>query len=124
MNNIISIGAFMSALSVIFGAFGAHALRGKVGYDQFQVYETATHYFQIHAFATLIYGLWLLLVNKPEIRTWPVTLFWVGTFIFSGSLYLITFTGIRKFGMITPIGGVMLIAAWIGFGIQAAQNKK
>lgn len=118
--NPISLGAFLSALGVILGAFGTHGLRGKIGYDLLQTYETGTHYLMIHAAAILFYGLWHRSQpenNKPT--RWPVRLFAAGIFIFTGSLYAITFTVIREFGMITPIGGVLMIAGWIMFGKQA-----
>jgi uncharacterized membrane protein YgdD (TMEM256/DUF423 family) len=120
--NSIAIGAFLSAFGVIAGAFGTHSLRGKIGYDLLQIYDTANHYLMIHAAALILYGLWYQAQpagQRP--RHWPAIAFIVGIFIFSGSLYTITFTVIREFGMITPIGGVAMIAGWIGFGTQALQ---
>ncbi|MBS1959467.1 MAG: DUF423 domain-containing protein [Bdellovibrionales bacterium] len=118
--NPISIGALLSGLGVIFGAFGTHGLRGKIGYDLLQIYETGTHYMIIHAAAILMYGLWHRsqpAATRP--KCWPATAFLVGIVIFTGSLYTITFTAIREFGMITPVGGVLMIVGWIGFGKQA-----
>ena len=123
---IITIGSIMTALAVILGAFGTHGLKGKVAYDLLQIYETGTYYLMIHAIGTLIYGLWFRIVTSqtslPKIRIWPVQFFWAGCLIFTGSLYAITFTGIRGFGMITPIGGLLFILGWIGFAIQAARK--
>ncbi len=114
--NIISVGAIFSALGVIFGAFGTHGLRGKIEPELLQIFETGTHYLMLHAFAILFYGF-----LKSKVR-WPAWCFIIGIFIFTGSLYAITFTEIKKFGMITPIGGVLFIAGWIGFAIQARKQ--
>ena len=115
--NPVSIGAFIGALGVILGAFATHTLRGKVGYDLFEIFQTGTQYLMLHAFAIILYGL-------AKVRAkWPLYCFLAGIVIFTGSLYCITFTGIRTFGAITPIGGVLFIAGWIGFGLQARTTK-
>jgi uncharacterized membrane protein YgdD (TMEM256/DUF423 family) len=119
----ISIGAILAMLAVVFGAFGTHGLRGKIGYDLLQIYETGTYYMMVHAFAIMIYGIWFALAKNGELKPWPIWLFLVGTFIFTGSLYAITFTTIRTFGAITPIGGVCYIAGWIIFALQAYRTK-
>jgi uncharacterized membrane protein YgdD (TMEM256/DUF423 family) len=123
--NSISLGAFLSALGVILGAFGTHGLRGKIGYDLLDIYETANRYLLIHAAALILYGLWRQ--SRPESsrsKNWPAKLFVIGIIIFCGTLYAITFTGIRQFGMITPLGGLCMIAGWIGFGMQSMARTK
>jgi uncharacterized membrane protein YgdD (TMEM256/DUF423 family) len=112
----ISIGSFMVALSVMAGAFGAHALQGRIGYDLLEIFKTGTYYMTVHSLGLVLFGLF-----KPE-KTWPATAFVIGTVIFTGSLYGITFTGIRTLGMITPIGGLLFIAGWIGFGLEARKR--
>jgi uncharacterized membrane protein YgdD (TMEM256/DUF423 family) len=118
--NFISIGAFLSALSVVLGAFGAHGIKNSVEPVLFETYQTASHYLFIHSMAILFYGLFCKLVNKTT-GIWPGKLFLLGMVLFSGSLYLIVFTGIKAFGMITPLGGLSFIIAWIGFGLHAKQ---
>jgi uncharacterized membrane protein YgdD (TMEM256/DUF423 family) len=113
--NPVGIGAFLAAIGVILGAFGTHAIRGKIGYDLYEIYQTGTQYWMIHAFAIILYGL-----SRSQAK-WPVICFLVGIAIFSGSLFAITFSGIRGFGAITPVGGLLFIAGWIGFGLQ---NRK
>jgi uncharacterized membrane protein YgdD (TMEM256/DUF423 family) len=109
----------MTAIAVVLGAFGTHGLRGKIGYDLLEIYQTGTYYLLVHSLGMMIYGLWFnLLANTDKIKCWPALLFLVGSFIFTGSLYAITFTSIRSFGMITPIGGVLFILAWFGFANQ------
>lgn len=115
--NPIFIGALQAALGVILGAFGTHGLRGKIGYDLLQIYETGTYYLVLHALALILFGL-----LKPA-KVWPAWCFLIGSVIFSGSLYLITFTAIRTFGAITPFGGVLFIAGWIGFALEAKKRS-
>jgi uncharacterized membrane protein YgdD (TMEM256/DUF423 family) len=117
MKNIISIGALFGAFGVILGAFGTHALQGKIEPDLFEIYKTGCQYMMMHAFALILYGL-----SGIETK-WPAWCFGLGIVVFSGSLYCITFTGIRMFGAITPIGGLLFIAGWIGFAIQARTSS-
>lgn len=118
--NLISAGALLAALSVAMGAFGAHALRGRIGYDLLQTHETASRYLMFHAIAIILYGVWLKHKDaQSEFKPWPGVLFVLGSLIFAGSLYGIVFTGIRFLGAITPIGGAMFILGWIGFAYQA-----
>ncbi len=122
-NKIIPIGALSTGVSIILGAFGTHSLKGKIGYDLLQIYETGTHYLLVHSLAIIIYGLWINLMANEKTKCWPAIAFLVGSFIFTGSLYAITFTAIRGFGMITPIGGLLYIAGWFGFAAQASKNN-
>lgn len=115
--NPISLGAIFAAFGVAFGAFGAHGLRGKIDQDLLEIYLTGTQYLLLHAFGLILFGL-----TKPK-KLWPAWFFAIGILFFTGSLYMITFTGIRVFGAITPIGGVLFIAGWIGFAIQTRQKN-
>jgi uncharacterized membrane protein YgdD (TMEM256/DUF423 family) len=109
----VSSGAALAALSVISGAFGAHALQGRIGYDLLEFFKTGNQYMTIHALGLILFGL-----MRPS-RNWPAVCFLAGVALFTGSLFAITFTGIRTFGMITPIGGVLFIAGWVGFFLEA-----
>lgn len=111
-------GAFLCALGVILGAFGAHGIKNKVSTDMFEIYQTANHYLIIHSIAIVLYGLFCAHTRR-ETKTWPGNLFMLGILLFSGSLYLIVFSEVRAFGMITPLGGLSFILAWIGFGMHA-----
>ena len=121
---IIPIGAILGFLSVLFGAFGTHALKGKIGFDLFDIFLTGTHYLTIHALAMILYGLWLRTLAKEEVKCWPAAAFLFGTFIFTGTLYGITFTGMRWLGAITPVGGVLMMVGWLGFAIQAWRHNR
>jgi uncharacterized membrane protein YgdD (TMEM256/DUF423 family) len=119
----IQKGCFLSALAIILGAFGAHAIKGKITSELFDVYQTATYYLFIHAIAIILYGFFCT-INKRTTKRWPGILFLIGILLFSGSLYLIVLTNIKGFGIITPLGGLSFIIAWIGFGMQARHRIK
>jgi uncharacterized membrane protein YgdD (TMEM256/DUF423 family) len=104
-------GAALALLAVILGAFGAHGLKGRVEPDLLAVFETGARYHMYHALALLAVGLAAGRWSSPWLRVagW---LFLAGIAIFSGSLYLMTLTGARWLGAVTPIGGVALILGW------------
>jgi uncharacterized membrane protein YgdD (TMEM256/DUF423 family) len=116
------IGALSAGLAVAAGAFGAHALRAKVEPRLLEVFETAARYQMYHALA-LIAVAWL--VGQGGRVTGPATVagwcFVAGTLLFSGSLYAMTFTGIRALGAITPLGGVGFIAGWVLLAVAASR---
>lgn len=111
--------AIFGGLGVALGAFGAHALSERLAANLLQTYETAVRYHFYHALAlvAVVYaiGRWPQ-SNLPVAAGW---LFVLGVLIFSGSLYLLAFTGIRWLGAITPIGGVALIAGWACLAVAA-----
>jgi uncharacterized membrane protein YgdD (TMEM256/DUF423 family) len=107
------VGSIFGALSVIIGAFGAHALKSLLeSTSRIETFETAVKYQFYHAFALILLGI-LMLNLKHQFFEYAGYSFVVGTIIFSGSLYILCLSGITKFGMITPIGGLFMIAGWI-----------
>ena len=111
-------GAVMCGLGVLLGAFGAHGLRGRVTPEMLAVFETGVRYHLVH-------GLALLAVAWATTR-WPNTwisasgwLFVAGIVVFSGSLYLLSITGVRWLGAITPIGGLCFVAGWLILALSA-----
>lgn len=104
------IAAFLLALSIASGAFGAHALKGSLSKEYQEIYNTASLYLMINSvgiLAALSSGLF-----RPETTSRVIPVLFTGTVIFSGSLYLLVLLDIKKFGMITPLGGVMLLTGW------------
>ena len=100
-------GAILGALGVLLGACGAHGLEKIASPEGLDRWDTAAQYQLIHALA-------LLGVAAPPGRPqWAGRLFVVGVLLFSGSLYLYVLTGVSRLGMITPLGGLSLIAGWI-----------
>jgi uncharacterized membrane protein YgdD (TMEM256/DUF423 family) len=106
------IGSLFGALSVALGAFGAHALRGRIEESMLANYQTGVTYMFFHALALFVVVMALTRwpqSNLPSIAGW---LFVAGIVFFSGSLFLMAFTGARWLGAVTPIGGVAFIAGW------------
>jgi uncharacterized membrane protein YgdD (TMEM256/DUF423 family) len=107
------IGSVLGGLSVMIGAFGAHALKSMLeSSGRSETFETAVKYQFYHALALILLGI-LMLNLKHTMFNYAGYSFIFGTLIFSGSLYTLCLSGITKFGMITPIGGLLLIAGWI-----------
>jgi len=110
----LAIAGILLALATAFGAFGAHALKAHLTQDKLQVYETAVRYHFINALGLLAIGV-LLRSLDGELLRWSALLLLIGVILFSGSLYLLTFGAPRVMGVITPVGGLALIAGWILF---------
>jgi uncharacterized membrane protein YgdD (TMEM256/DUF423 family) len=112
--NWSAIGAVLLALAVVIGAFGAHALQGRMDAYSRGVYETGVMYHFFHALGLLIVSFLPRIGALPAGRaSWVCGLLCVGVLLFSGSLYLLAVTGVRTLGAVTPVGGVAFIAAWI-----------
>ena len=108
--------AIIGFLGVALGAFGAHGLEGKISDKLLENYKTGVLYHLIHA--VVILALALYASSKNLSVTLGVWLFALGIILFSGSLYLMAFTGIKKLGMVTPIGGLLFLAGWIWIGLK------
>lgn len=122
MQAILIIGCIMMALAVAFGAFGAHALKKKLNADMMKVYETGVQYHIAHGLGILIVG---TLGHSLTHSTLAVTAGWLllaGIILFSGSLYVLSLTGVRKLGAITPLGGLAFIAGWIVLLVAIVQG--
>ncbi|WP_336779400.1 DUF423 domain-containing protein [Paenibacillus illinoisensis] len=120
----MTVGAIMTMLSVAIGAFGAHMLKEKIGADAIAVYETGVQYHMIHALALLIVGLTAGQLGVSSKLKWAARLLFIGIIVFSGSLYVLSITGIKVLGAITPIGGVAFIAGWLLFALDVWQRGK
>jgi uncharacterized membrane protein YgdD (TMEM256/DUF423 family) len=107
-----ALGAILGFISVAAGAFGAHALRGRLTPDHLGIFETAARYQMYHALALLAVA-WTITRGGGSTAQWAGWLFVIGTVLFSGSLYLLALTGIRWLGAITPLGGVAFLTGWL-----------
>jgi len=94
---------------VMLGAFGAHALRGRVSPEMLEVYKTGVSYHLWHALGLLGISLLVDRLRWPRVT---LALFIGGVVVFSGTLYLLAISGVRWLGAITPLGGLSLIAGW------------
>jgi len=109
---ILTLAGLSGMLAVGFGAFGAHALRGRLDTSALDIYQTAVHYHFYHTLALLAVGLLAALQPQTLLLRSSAWLFFLGLLIFCGSLYLLSLTGLRWLGAITPLGGLAFIAGW------------
>lgn len=115
MNFFLIAGAVNALLSVAFGAFGAHMLEGRVADKYLDTWQTAVQYQMFHSIGLMVVAILMssALFGPLASLSWAGYLMLAGIVIFSGSLYVLSLTGISILGAITPIGGVAFIAGWI-----------
>ena len=116
------LGALCAMLAVMLGAFGAHALRNRLPAELLAVFHTGVQYHFWHALGLLAIGLVLLHVPGSAPVRWAGWLMLAGIVVFSGSLYVLSISGVRWLGAITPLGGLSFIAAWalLAWGVLRA----
>ncbi|WOV84610.1 DUF423 domain-containing protein [Sporosarcina jeotgali] len=119
----IIAGAVNGAIAVALGAFGAHALADRLSAHYLDIWEKAVHYQMFHAVALLAIGILMspALFGSSTALSWAGYLLLAGIIIFSGSLYVLSLSGIGILGAITPIGGVAFIAGWIMLIVAASK---
>ncbi len=102
------------ALAVILGAFGAHSLKEKISPEMLAIFDTAVRYQIYHTLGIFIVAFFIHLFPSANISLsgW---FFIFGIFLFSGSLYILAFTGIKWLGAVTPFGGLSFILGWLYF---------
>ncbi len=112
-STFILLGAVSAFTGVAMGAFGAHALKASLAPEMLEVYKTAVSYQMWHALGLI--GIALIHRQVPESKTviWAGWLIFAGILLFSGSLYLLAILDIKWLGMITPIGGLAFLSAWL-----------
>lgn len=123
---IITTGAVLACLAIIFGAFGAHALKNILTFEALQSFEVGVRYQMYHALAMVFIGL-SHQIPKPVKNTSFGFFFW-GVLLFSGSIYLLSFKEllafpIEKIALITPLGGTLFIIGWIVFIVKIIRLK-
>jgi uncharacterized membrane protein YgdD (TMEM256/DUF423 family) len=109
----LGVSGLVGALAVATGAFGAHALKHILTPDALAVWNTGAHYHLIHAVLLVVLALQGG-TDRGLDRAWSMLL--AGIVLFSGSLYVLAWSGIRILGAITPFGGLLLIAGWLQLG--------
>lgn len=123
----LSIACFLGAITVVMGAFGAHALKALVDEHSLSVYDTAIRYQFFHTLALALTAL-IYKIHPNKLVRLAGLFFLLGIICFSGSLYLLTYKavigseGFAWAGPITPIGGLFFITGWVllGFGSKNA----
>ena len=111
-SNLSCCGAVLGFLAVLAGAFGAHFLKARLGEGLLATFEVGVRYQMYHALVLLVLPLFKGRAEERGLLRsgWS---FLLGVCLFSGSLYLLAFTGITAFGAVTPIGGVLLLIGWV-----------
>ncbi len=118
LRSFLLLAAFFGFTGVALGAFAAHGLKARLSAEYLAIFHTGVTYQLIHALA--LFGVAILSVHLPgKLVTWAGALFILGILLFSGSLYVLTLTGIGKLGMITPLGGTAFLAGWLCLGLTA-----
>jgi len=112
---ILSVAGFFGMTAIIFGAFGAHALKKVLTIDQLATFDTGVKFQMYHALFLLFLGLNSHLSHT--LKKLIVRFTRVGVLLFSGSIYLLATDSMNSFdfkiiGFVTPIGGFLLIVAW------------
>jgi uncharacterized membrane protein YgdD (TMEM256/DUF423 family) len=107
-------------LAVALGAFGAHALRQRLSPEMLSVFEVGVRYHVYHALALFAVA-WVSEKNPGRLAQASGFAFTLGIVLFSGSLYLLTATGVRWLGAITPLGGTAFLAGWVLLFLAASR---
>lgn len=112
------LSAFAGFSGVALGAFAAHGLKNRLSAEYLAVFQTGTQYQLIHALALLGVAI-LALVAPGRLVNLAGSCLAIGILLFSGSLYLLTLTGVSKLGIVTPFGGLAFLAGWACLGLLA-----
>ncbi|MDM8152406.1 DUF423 domain-containing protein [Priestia megaterium] len=113
MKLFLIIGAINAMLAVALGAFGAHGLEGKISEKYLEVWKTGVQYQMFHAMGLFVIAFLLSKFPQSSLLTASGWVMFAGIVLFSGSLYVLSTSGIKVLVAITPLGGVAFIVAWI-----------
>ena len=115
------LGSILALSAVLFGAFGAHAIRETLSaHDSIQIWETAVRYQMWHALALILLSMNSLKYSIPKMTG---LCFVVGTILFSGSLYGLALDGPKWLGPVTPLGGLCLMIGWLLLVYSSYKNR-
>jgi len=118
LRTFLMLAAFFGFTGVALGAFAAHGLKNRLSAEYLAIFHTGVLYQLIHALA--LFGVAILAMQiQGRLVTYAGISFTIGILLFSGSLYLLTLTGVSKLGIITPIGGLFLLLGWAILGWTA-----
>jgi len=111
--NILGIASVLALITIILGAFGAHALKDKLDPESMQSFETGVRYMMYHVLALLFINGSSVLTDKSKKQISYI--FFAGILLFSGSIFVISLDIIsaKKIWFLTPLGGLLLIFAWL-----------
>ena len=108
----ILLGTFLAFMTVVLGAFGAHALKDQLSVYGQSIYDKAIFYQMFHSLAILFVSVLQYSVSDLDLSI-CVWMFFLGIILFSGSLYILALSNVKWLGAITPIGGMFFIISWL-----------
>ena len=121
LNLTIALGAINALIAVAAGAFAAHGLKNTLSPEDLDTFKTSADYQMIHGIGLILIGL----LNKCDLKhdskrsnNISAWLMLAGIILFSGSLYLLTLSGVRWLGVITPFGGICFLLAWLSLALS------
>ncbi len=121
--NFLLLAACCAFTGVGFGAFGAHGLKAILSPEMLEVYKTGVTYQMWHALGLGLIAVFSQQAPKAKLLRWAGWLMFAGILVFSGSLYLLAILNLKWLGMITPLGGVMFLVAWLLVALFAAKQN-
>lgn len=116
------LGALNAFLAVAMGAFGAHALKGRLTTDMLAVYHMGVQYHGLHALGLVLVGILTQGMSRSGSLRWSGWLMLAGILLFSGSLYGLSLSGMRALGAVTPFGGLAFLIAWLLLALAALRG--
>lgn len=122
MKIFILLGSISAFIGVALGAFGAHGLEGRISERMLEVWKTGVTYHMFHAIALLVVGILVYKFPGAASFSWAGWMMFIGIILFSGSLYMLSTTGIKLFGPITPLGGLAFLIGWVLVAIGAIRH--
>jgi uncharacterized membrane protein YgdD (TMEM256/DUF423 family) len=122
--NLLFIATIFAFFAVVFGAFGAHALKGILGEAGLHQYDLGVRYAFIHALAIFAAGLSMPLAGKPKYLNLAAWFFIAGIILFSGNLILLALSQNAAFAMIIPLGGLAFLLGWVFFAYGLRGGKQ
>lgn len=122
--NFLFLSACSALIGVGMGAFGAHGLKSILSPEMLVVYKTGVTYQMWHALGLGLIAMFQLQTPQSKLLYWAGWLMFTGIILFSCSLYLLALTGVKELGMITPLGGIAFLAAWVLVALYAYKKSK
>lgn len=116
------IGSLSAFLAVSAGAFGAHFLKQRLSTESLAIFETAVRYQMYHALA-LIFVAYAMYTFYSSWLLSAACCFALGSLLFSGSLYMLVFSGVKSWGMVTPVGGLFFLVGWLTLCVASFNLK-
>lgn len=120
----VILGSLNAGIAVILGAFGAHVLKERLAESLMTIFQTGIMYHFFHALGLFAVAFVASQLPGANLVKWSGLLMFAGIILFSGSLYLLSLTGIRWLGAITPVGGIAFIVSWVLLAVSVLYSNQ